>query len=251
MKTATKHMRGLVAALLLGASGLTLAAAPGTVGYQGRLYDQNGNPLSGTLNVVFALYPSGTGGSAVWTETQSVTFNSGYFAVQLGAVSTFGAAVFDGTARYLGVTVGTDSEMTPRASVASVPYALNAVNAVSAVTADSANTANTATTATTATTALSAPPDSRFGSNTSLGAAGTGSGCVYGQILLSAGGVAGAIPAQGQILSISANTALFSLLGTTYGGNGTTTFALPDLRSAAPNGLTYSICTNGIYPGRL
>jgi microcystin-dependent protein len=35
---------------------------------------------------------------------------------------------------------------------------------------------------------------------------------------------------QGQILSIAQNTALFSLLGTTYGGNGTTTFALPDLR---------------------
>lgn len=34
----------------------------------------------------------------------------------------------------------------------------------------------------------------------------------------------------GQILSISQNTALFSLLGTTYGGNGTTTFALPDLQ---------------------
>src|SRR5436190_2042206 len=35
---------------------------------------------------------------------------------------------------------------------------------------------------------------------------------------------------QGQILSISQNTALFSLLGTTWGGNGQTTFALPDLR---------------------
>src|ERR1700724_3809509 len=34
----------------------------------------------------------------------------------------------------------------------------------------------------------------------------------------------------GQILSISQNTALFSILGTTYGGNGTTNFALPDLR---------------------
>jgi microcystin-dependent protein len=34
----------------------------------------------------------------------------------------------------------------------------------------------------------------------------------------------------GQILSIAQNTALFSLLGTTYGGNGQTTFALPDLR---------------------
>jgi microcystin-dependent protein len=39
---------------------------------------------------------------------------------------------------------------------------------------------------------------------------------------------------NGQILSISQNTALFSLLGTTYGGNGQTTFALPDLRSRVP-----------------
>jgi microcystin-dependent protein len=41
---------------------------------------------------------------------------------------------------------------------------------------------------------------------------------------------------QGQILSIAQNTALFSLLGTTYGGNGTTTFALPDLRGRVPVG---------------
>jgi microcystin-dependent protein len=41
---------------------------------------------------------------------------------------------------------------------------------------------------------------------------------------------------QGQLLPISQNTALFSLLGTTYGGNGTTTFALPDLQGRVPLG---------------
>ena len=41
---------------------------------------------------------------------------------------------------------------------------------------------------------------------------------------------------QGQLLSISQNTALFSILGTTYGGNGTSTFALPDLRGRGPIG---------------
>lgn len=41
---------------------------------------------------------------------------------------------------------------------------------------------------------------------------------------------------QGQILNISTNTALFSLLGTTYGGNGQTTFGLPDLRGRVPVG---------------
>jgi microcystin-dependent protein len=36
------------------------------------------------------------------------------------------------------------------------------------------------------------------------------------------------------VLAISSNAALFSILGTSYGGNGTTTFALPDLRGRAP-----------------
>lgn len=39
---------------------------------------------------------------------------------------------------------------------------------------------------------------------------------------------------DGQILPISQNTALFSLLGTTYGGDGKSTFALPDLQGSAP-----------------
>src|SRR5689334_9815739 len=39
---------------------------------------------------------------------------------------------------------------------------------------------------------------------------------------------------NGQILAISQNTALFSLLGTTYGGNGVSTFALPDFRGRVP-----------------
>ena len=41
---------------------------------------------------------------------------------------------------------------------------------------------------------------------------------------------------NGQLLAISQNTALFSILGTTYGGNGQTTFALPDLRGRTPVG---------------
>lgn len=39
---------------------------------------------------------------------------------------------------------------------------------------------------------------------------------------------------EGQLLSISQNQALYSLLGTTYGGDGRTTFALPDLRGRVP-----------------
>lgn len=41
---------------------------------------------------------------------------------------------------------------------------------------------------------------------------------------------------SGQLLAISSNTALFSILGTTYGGDGRTTFGLPDLRGRVPRG---------------
>jgi microcystin-dependent protein len=47
---------------------------------------------------------------------------------------------------------------------------------------------------------------------------------------------------DGQLMPISQNTALFSLLGTTYGGDGKSTFALPDLQGRAPMG-------NGQGPG--
>src|SRR4030095_10850236 len=39
---------------------------------------------------------------------------------------------------------------------------------------------------------------------------------------------------DGQLMPISQNTALFSLLGTTYGGDGKSTFALPDMQGSAP-----------------
>ena len=57
-----------------------------------------------------------------------------------------------------------------------------------------------------------------------------------GQIIIFAGNFAirGYAMCNGQILPIAQNTALFSILGTTYGGNGQTTFALPDLRSRVP-----------------
>ncbi len=59
-----------------------------------------------------------------------------------------------------------------------------------------------------------------------------------GSILLFGGNFApqGWAMCDGQILPINQNTALFSLLGTTYGGNGVTTFALPDLRGRVPIG---------------
>jgi microcystin-dependent protein len=54
---------------------------------------------------------------------------------------------------------------------------------------------------------------------------------------------------QGQILPINQNQALFSLLGTTYGGDGQTTYALPTLPGPS-DGAIYCIALQGIYPQR-
>jgi microcystin-dependent protein len=73
-----------------------------------------------------------------------------------------------------------------------------------------------------------------------------------GDVYLSANGYGqGALPADGRTLPINGNTALFSILGTTFGGDGVTNFKLPDLRPFTPKGMQYSICTSGIYPVRI
>jgi microcystin-dependent protein len=60
---------------------------------------------------------------------------------------------------------------------------------------------------------------------------------------------------NGQMLPIAQNTALFSLLGTQYGGDGMTTFALPNLPPpggavGSPATPTYLICIQGLFPAR-
>ena len=78
----------------------------------------------------------------------------------------------------------------------------------------------------------------------SRGGGGGGSATFIGQIANFTGNFApdGWAPANGELLPIAGNQALFSILGTTYGGNGITNFALPDLRDRAAVG------GNGVTP---
>ncbi len=56
---------------------------------------------------------------------------------------------------------------------------------------------------------------------------------------------------NGAILSIQSNSALYSLLGVQFGGNGSTTFGLPNMTGAEPVPNTvYCIATEGLYPER-
>jgi hypothetical protein len=70
-----------------------------------------------------------------------------------------------------------------------------------------------------------------------------------GDVLLSVNSYGqGALPADGRLLAISDYPALFDLIGTLFGGDGKSTFALPDLRPFAPQLLQYSICVEGNFP---
>jgi hypothetical protein len=106
------------------------AGVPQTLTHQGRLYDANDKPFDGTIALVFAIYADENASAALWTETDTVTFDDGYFSVSIGETTPFTEGLFDGSARYLGIKVGADPEMTPRVKVQSVPYAMVAGDAI-------------------------------------------------------------------------------------------------------------------------
>ncbi len=125
MTGTAKALRAAGAVILAGVTYASHAAAvPMSLDEQGRLFDATGNPIVGATSFVFALYDAPTAGNVLWTETQSITIDGGYFSARLGEVTPLPAGVFDGTKRYLGVSVNGDTEMTPRQALVSVPYAL-------------------------------------------------------------------------------------------------------------------------------
>ena len=115
-------MRAVI--LLLAAAlccGSVHAAVPHQINYQGYLTNPGGTPVnSAGLQMVLNLYNVSTGGTTLYTETQTVTVTNGVFTVQIGSVTAL-PLPFD-VPYWLGVTVGTDAEMTPRQPVAATGY---------------------------------------------------------------------------------------------------------------------------------
>ena len=121
----------LVVAAVVGLGARSAAAdVPATITHQGRLFTAAGAPVGATIDTVFSIYASPTATVALWQETRAVSYDNGYFSAALGSQVAFGPSLFDGSVRYMGIKVGTDAEMTPRAPIASVPYALAANDAV-------------------------------------------------------------------------------------------------------------------------
>lgn len=128
----TKHAGWLALSFIL-STGMILTtlpaayAVPMMTNYQGTLKDSKGKLLNNSVvTLTFAVYDVPASGTALWTETHSgVPVKDGAFSVVLGSIVNIPETVAQGE-RYLGVTVNTDAEMTPRQALVSGFFAMRA-----------------------------------------------------------------------------------------------------------------------------
>ncbi len=104
-----------------------------TIPYQGRLAAADGTPITAQQNMEFRLYSTPSGGTPLWEEYwtggNSVALSDGLFSVMLGSLNTNLTNIVQANNNlYLGVTVGTDGEMSPRVQLGSVPFSIWALS---------------------------------------------------------------------------------------------------------------------------
>lgn len=123
-----------------------IQTVPYQMNFQGRLNNASGAPMAaGTYNMIFRIYTTSSGGTAVWTETRAVSASQGVtvtsgglFSVQLGSVTGLPPTIFNSSSPlYLEVELPTpatatgsspswtEGAMSPRNPMESSPYAIN------------------------------------------------------------------------------------------------------------------------------
>ncbi|MBD3346503.1 MAG: hypothetical protein GF401_15725, partial [Chitinivibrionales bacterium] len=109
------------------------AAVSPAIVYQGILTDSEGNPRTdSSYRLTFSLYDGATGGTALWSESQTVATSKGAFSVHLGDTTDL-ALPFDKT-YWLGIALDGSAELSPRVRLGTSGYALRANVADSAET---------------------------------------------------------------------------------------------------------------------
>ncbi len=97
-------------------------AVPQSFSINGRLTDELGTSIPGTSVINFSIYDAATGGNILWSSNRSVTTDSGgIYSERLTGIDMNFTQQY-----YLGIKVGSDSEMTPRINLSSSGYAIRA-----------------------------------------------------------------------------------------------------------------------------
>ncbi|MBU1939134.1 hypothetical protein KKH30_00035 [Candidatus Micrarchaeota archaeon] len=118
----------LVLLFLLILAGIPANAYIDYLTVQGKLTDSAGaSYLSGTYDMVFKIYDSPTGATAIYTESHTganaVTVRNGFYSAELGSITSLDLNYMQNY--WLGITVGSDSEMSPRQPFIPQPYAMS------------------------------------------------------------------------------------------------------------------------------
>jgi hypothetical protein len=104
-------------------------SVPQLLNYQGKLTQTNGNPVAdSTYSITFRMFSAPAGGTALWTETQSIQTHAGIFNCLLGSTTTITSIPADGNC-YLEMQVNPNPAMTPRIRIVSSAYAFLAKKA--------------------------------------------------------------------------------------------------------------------------
>jgi hypothetical protein len=131
MEAKTMQTRTIVF-VLIGLFLMTTVAitdVPHMINYQGALTDDYGIPIEGIKSITFCVHSDSLGMTgAEWCETRSCTLRNGLFNVVLGEGVPIPKNTFDGSVRWMKVTVEGD-ELTPLRKIVTVPYAFRSANA--------------------------------------------------------------------------------------------------------------------------
>ncbi|MBS1914334.1 MAG: hypothetical protein JST22_20255, partial [Bacteroidetes bacterium] len=131
MKRILHTLLGAAAGVVL-VGGALYAQLPQQISYQGLVTNAAGQAVSdGPYSMTFRLYEQPTGGTAIWTESQSsVQISRGLFNVILGRINPF-QLPFD-KQYWIGTTIGSNNEISPRIALTAAPYSFRSLTADSA-----------------------------------------------------------------------------------------------------------------------
>jgi hypothetical protein len=100
--------------------------------YQGLLKTSPDSVVTGMIEITFRIYESGSGGTPLWEEKQSLELREGLFHTLLGGAMPFPEGLFSHPSRFLAMTVNGEEELLPRQQVVSVAFAIESATADSA-----------------------------------------------------------------------------------------------------------------------
>jgi hypothetical protein len=123
-----KLMICLVLTMLIASlTSLVMGEVPGTISYQGRLTTAVGAPITGAANLVFTICGDSLCTQQLWTESQKgVIITNGLFDVRLGSANSIPSSVFNGSLRWLAITVEGQAG-SRRFPLQSVPYSYRSI----------------------------------------------------------------------------------------------------------------------------